>query len=693
MLSKCKETRAMKIDNCNLSRALALVLLAGASLANVAWAEPPAEEESSLDSFLDMPLADLLTMEVSSVSKRLQPLGETAAAIFVITAEDIRRSGAATFADLLRMVPGMNVAQINSQKFAVSARGFNDLFANKLLVLIDGRSIYSPMFAGVEWEVRDTVLDDIERIEIIRGPGATLWGANAVNGVINIITRSTADVRGGEGRIVVGNELQRLGSLRYEGAIGDRATYRVYAKYTSRDDSKMTSGGDNRDAWTTFRTGFRIDLHHNARNDLRFQGEFFEGTLDSSSPVKSLSPPFTTDVDDTDETTGRTLGIQWNRLISDGSELSLQLSYEHFERGPIFFKESRDTVDLDFQHTLPYGNRHQIVWGLNYRNVSDDIDGSFTVTVDPAQRNDHTIGGFIQDEVALVTDRLRLTIGSKVEHNNYTRVEFQPGVRLAWTPNPSSTWWGAVSRAVRVPSRFNHDGKINTTFAGFPVPNLVALSGNDSSVSEELIAYEFGYRNRVNDRIQIDAALFFNVYDELISSRSGVPACQPSGTPPPCFIPGDTHFEIPVFFDNNQDGETYGVELAADWQVRDWWQLKAAYTYLRMNLNTEGAAVINVPEEGLSPKHQLSARSTFLFSNHVELDFWLRYVDELPTLDIASYVTLDANIVWKLQPKFELSLVGRNLLDRRHPEFVTTQSFVPPSEIERSVYAQLRWAF
>jgi len=649
----------------------------------------------------DLDLEDLMNIEVTSVSKRLEKMSQAASAIYVITNEDIRRSGATTIPDLLRTVPGLEVASIDASKWAITSRGFNGRFANKLLVLIDGMSVYTPQFSGVYWETRDVPLEDIERIEVIRGPGATLWGANAVNGVINIITKKASETQGGSMTAGGGSEEQGFGGVRYGGKLGDDAFYRIYTKYFNRDDFPNASGVEGADDWRVLRGGFRIDWDPTDVDALTLQGDVYDGSQGERSTIlMNDGPPemplvFRTPNRKIDVSGGNLLS-RWHRKLSESSDLTLQLYYDRTERmDPLIISEIRDTIDVDMQHSFAFGDRQRIIWGLGYRYTADENSNSFALGMDPDERADDLFSAFFQDEITLIPDRLAFTLGSKVEHNDYTGWEGQPSARLRWTPNPNHTVWAAVSRAVRTPSRAESDVRILTLGTeplelpnGMVIPPynyLLSLQGSRDFESEDLVAYELGYRLQATERLYLDFATFYNDYSHLRTLEPGMPDFM---VLPPVF---------PLIGGNKMKGESHGIEITADYNALDWWRLTAGYTYLRMNLHLEDDSMDPTdPEsaEGENPQNQCFLQSRVDLPKNVEFDTILRYVDNLPSFDVHGYVTLDVRLGWKPTKNLDLSIVGRNLLDNQHLEYRST-AFVntEPTEVPRSVYGKVTWSF
>ncbi len=653
-------------------------------------AQSPPASEPQVD-LTELSLEELMDVEVTSVSKRAEPISAAAAAVFVITQEDLRRSGATSIPEALRMVPGVEVARIDASKWAISARGFNGRFANKLLVLIDGRSVYTPLFSGVFWDVQDTLLEDVDRIEVIRGPGATLWGANAVNGVINIITRSARETQGGLLAAGGGTEEQGFAALRYGGALGESSSYRVYGKVFDRGSGERLTGGAGADDWSMRRAGFRLDSKLAGGSDWMVEGDLYEGEAGETLTLQSLQAPVPRTVDGEEEVAGGYLLSRWQRALSDTSDLKVQLYYDRTERLAPLIDEERDTFDVELQHGFAPGFRHRLLWGLGYRRTADDIQGMAILSLFPARRTDDLASGFLQDEITLRPDRLWLTLGSKLEHNDYTGFEVQPNLRAVWTPRQHHTLWGAVSRAVRTPSRAEHDLRLDAqvigpgqVFPGAP-PAVVTSFGNPDYRSEELIAWELGYRVGLSPGLFFDLATFYNDYDRLRSTRTGQPFLEVTPTP---------HLVIPVRIGNDLEGETYGAELAADWRISKRWRWSAAYSLLVIQLQVPpGGNASALGAEGQSPRHQLFLRSSVDLAREVELDVSLRHVDELPSLEVDRYTTLDLRLGWRPRPDLELSLVGQNLLEGSHVEAAPEVIPTHPTAVERGVYGKVEWRF
>ena len=630
-------------------------------------------------------LSELVEMEITSVSKKPEKLSQAAAAIYVITSEDIRRSGAMNIPEALRMAPGFDVARIDSHRYAVSSRGFNDEFANKLLVLIDGRAVYTPLFGGVFWDQQDTVMEDIDRIEVIRGPGGTLWGANAVNGVVNVITKNAKETQGvlisGGG----GTEELGFGSVRYGGKVAENIFFRVYEKSFARG---ALANGDVGNGMQHNQGGFRLDWEASPQNLLTLQGDYYQGNASETLLTPTTTPPTFAQVikNQIDYKGGNLLG-RWDHNWADDSQTELLFYYDHTERFTLA-TEKRNTGNIDFQHCFKPTEQQEIVAGLGYR-ISADTTEPGVVAFNPQNRSLQLFSAFVQDEIELADRKLHLIFGSKFEHNDFTGFEFQPNARLAWLLHPRHTLWAAVSRAVRMPTRTDHDVEGSfppVAVPGSPVPFAVHGLGNKNFQSETLLAYEVGYRVQPHDRFTLDVAAFYNNYDRL---RSGELVATNLATVPPLFT---------ELLSNKLKGETYGVELASQWQVTDRWTLRPSYTFLEIQLQrtASGTDVFGEKlEEGRSPKHQFALRSALDLSRHWEADVWLRYVDDLSSLHVPSYVTADARLAWHPTKNLELAIVGQNLFEPRHAEFFQTNFGVPgrPAEVQRGVYGKLTWRF
>jgi len=625
------------------------------------------------EDFFEMSIEELMEVDVTLASKKEEELFKTPAAVYVLTSEDIRRSGATSIPEALRMVPGIEVSRIDNNKWGITARGFNGMYAEKLLVLIDGRSVYTPLFAGVYWDVQDVMLEDVKRIEVIRGPGGTLWGANAVNGIINIVTKNAKDTQGTLLTVGAGTEERGFSNLRYGGKLGKDSYYRVYSKYFNRDEGVYADGGTAADDSDVFRGGFRIDWEGEPQDHITLQGDGYNGRYGQKIPRTSLSVPYMTYPDDTIDVSGGNLLGRWSRRYSETSGIALQFYYDRTERAMVNLGETRDTFDVDFQHDFQWGSRHNIVWGLGCRYTRDNTDGTYTISFEPAHRRDKLFSGFVQDDIILVRDLLRFIIGSKFEENDYTGFEFQPSARLLWTPDKRNTVWAAFTRAVQTPARAQSDMQDNYLVIN---PALVySFSGSDDLKSQELKSYEIGYRTKVNEKLLFDITGFYNDYDHLYSTEYNPTALSKK-------------------FDNKLYGETYGAEISTHWQVKKNWRLIAGYSLLEIQVHRRDSSTDTVHEsqyEDKSPRNMFSVRSYLDLPGNFEFDTAAYYVDSIPYYNIPGYVRLDARLGWHITKDMELSVVGQNLLDSHHPEM--DDDAVIAAEVQRGVFAQLSYKF
>ncbi len=661
--------------------AWATAVLAALFLISPAWA---AKNDRGFSDLTELSIEQLMNIEITTAGRKNQRLSETAAAVFVITQEDIRRSGATTIPDLLRMVPGLQVARIDGNKWAVTARGFNGRFANKLLVLMDGRSVYSPLFSGVIWDVQDTMLEDIDRIEVIRGPGASVWGANAVNGVINIITKPASETQGGLVAALAGTVENGNVAARYGGTIGKTGAYRLYGKYFDRDGGVDAMGDDTPDDWHAFRTGFRTDWQPNPFHRMTLQGDLYKGRSGERLTYNLPTLPFAATDDVDEQYQGGNLLGRWTCQGGTQSETVLQFYYDRTHRNFVLTEETRDIFDLDVQHRTVLMDRHEIQWGAGWRITRDDLTNTFPLTFTELSRTDNLFSAFVQDEIRFFDDKVRVTLGSKFEHNDYTGFEVQPSARALWAITGNHSVWAAVSRAVRTPARAEQTARYNLQVFPLDPANpfgptaTFSVSGNSDFVSEDVIAYEAGYRVNLYDRLSVDITGFYNRYHDVRSTNARTP--------------------VPWQLDmvNAIDGNVYGVEAAADSDITDWWRLKLAYTYIQIDLDPSDIPIVRGDIsvfEGDAPKHQLSMRSLMSLGERWNLDGWIRYVDALPSQNVDAYTVLDLRLGWQAAKNLEMAVVGRNLLDSRHAEYIPEGIDVMSTEVPRSVYGKITWTF
>jgi len=652
-------------------------------------------EASDSDDILEMDIEQLsrldvvvpaMDVEVTSVTRTESTVGRSAAAVFVIDQEMIRRSGARCIPEALQMAPGLEVARIDSSRWAVSARGFNSRFANKLLVQIDGRSVYTPNFSGVFWEALDVMLEDIERIEVIRGPGATVWGSNAVNGVINIITKKAKDTQGLLLSGGAGNEERGFTGLRYGGRRSNDLQWRVYTKQYDRDRGTVP-GATAADDHRLVQSGFRADWTPNCCDTITVQGDYFVGDQGMRYPEQLGVAPYSRVVDEDVRLSGGNVLMRWDRDQGDGRSWALQCYYNRFSRELSVLEESLDTIDVDFQQQIPVAARHKLIYGGGYRYHTDHLPGGFSVRFDPDRRDTNLFSYFVQDEITLSEERLFLTVGSKFEHSSYTPFEYQPSARLLFSPDPRRAVWGAVSRAVRSPARADDDmrNRIRNIPLGPPPapPMYVQLTGDRSIESEDMLAFEAGYRAQPTDRFSWDVALFFNRYEDLVVF---VPNAVFPTPPPPLIWTWDAM--------NAMRGDTYGGELTATLAINPCWRVTGSYSFLRMALQTDPGIdpALEAPEEA-SPRNRVYLRSSWDLVHNLEFDLTLRYVDSIVVQrnPFASYITMDVRLGWRPSDHFEMAVVGQNLLDGHHYEFFGQDALA--TQVDRGAYGMVTWRY
>lgn len=580
---------------------------------------------------------ELMNIEVTLASRTPQKLTESASAIQVLTGEDIRRSGATNIPEALRLVPNVQVAQITASAWIISTRGFNTIFANKLLVMIDGRTVYTPLFGGVIWEQQNIVLEDVDRIEIISGPGGTLWGANAVNGVINIVTKGAKNTQGLYAMASAGTFIKDMAALRYGGKIGKKIFYRVYGQHFDRKQTTLPDGTGNTDAWGLTRGGFRMDWEATASDAFTLQGDVYDGARKTAGGNSPLN--------------GQNILGRWSHTISDKSDLSLQLYYDRYFREDIpgTGSDKLKTIDIDFQHRFPLPYQ-SFLWGVGYRFVKDEaLFRTTNVGILPPEKNLNLFNGFLQDEITL-HEQVKFTIGTKFTHFTYSGFELQPSARLAWNIQSKSTLWTAVSRAVRAPSRFDVDYFLPTYSVP---PTSPSVAGGPNFISEKMTAYELGYRFQPNQRSSFSVATFYNVYHDLYSVEA---------------LPGTLTYQI----QNGSEGESWGAELSANYQVTDKWRLRGGYTYFDKDLRAKPGHSFTPDYLGNDVKHRAVLQSILDLPFHLQLDIAARYLDKLPktiaTVAVPSYFTFDTRIAYTFR-QYEIAVVGQSLWEEKHTEF------------------------
>ncbi len=647
------------------------------------------------DTLLDLPIEDLMKVEVTSASRRAQKLNAVSSAIFVITQDDIKRSGVTNIPDALRMAPGVQVDRIGTDRWAVSIRGFNGRFANKLQVLMDGRSVYNPIMSGTMWDQQDTLIEDIDRIEVIRGPAATVWGINSVNGVINIITKKAADTQGTLLTAGGGSFEHGFVGARYGSKINEETPFRVYAKGFTRDSTTSLAGNSNNDQWHSARGGFRID-HSRGIDQFTLQGDFFSNFIGDTIDPEKLRLPSLNPSGIRGSNEGGNVRFRWDRTLSDRSSIMLQTYYDklNYQAGAIIGFHS-ESFDVDFQHRLPLFDRHDVTWGANYRMYHTHMHETELVSLNPASKTNNIFSGFIRDEITLIPERLSLTLGTRLDRNDFTGLEIQPNARLMWTPNEENSVWAAVSRAVRTPNRAENDAVLKSlqlsSIPGFPVlpfPVQATFNGQSNFLSEKLLAYELGYRRQVTSRASIDIAGFINDYTQLRdTSFSGF--ALGTGFP--------RHFDARVVSNNAASALTYGGEVSVDWRPIDNWRLQANYSFIHLDITanplTRQFDGSTAGADKSTPQHQVSFRSNYDFSDRLQLNLWLRYNSRMPLYNLPDFITMDGKLAYKPYKNTELFVVGQNLFSQLHQESVG--DFLPsiPVLIPRGVYGGVQWRF
>jgi iron complex outermembrane recepter protein len=648
-------------------------LLAGLSAQLMVSGPAAAARQEPARDVADLSIEELLRESVSLASRKETSVLRTPAAISVLTGDDIRRLGITSLPEALRFVAGMNVARINAHAWAISARGFQGLLSDKVLVMIDGRAIYQFQSPGVFWEDNDILLENVERIEVVRGPGATLWGANAVNGVVNVVTRHAEDTQGPLVMVAAGSEERVATSLRYGGSLNPDLHYRVFAKYFDRDGLVDTAGEDAPYGWQGLRGGFRLDWSPPTADTLRVDGSFFASDTAGTIDHFQLTPPFgTTEEVVTRNYNGHLMG-RWNRDFSATSQLSVQGALAHSDHPLIGRPGSDDVADLELQHRFAPHAGHDVVWGLGYRYRR----GEMGLTQDRVTRvEQHLYTAFVQDEFAVVPDRWQLSVGTKVEHHEFTGFELQPALRLLWTPDDRQALWSSISRAVRTPDPFENGA--NLDFGVIPpgnsgLPVQLRVIGKPDIVSETVIAYELGYRNEPTAQVGFDLALFYNQYDDLIAIVPGPVAFEPQPAP---------HLVLPVESRNVPGGGSYGAELAVSWQATRRWRLAGDYAWHRLSFD--------FPQlEFEHPENQARLRSYLTLPGGWELNGALAYTDRLRTQRVDSYLRGDLGLLWH-RDDLEIGLWGQNLLAPRHAEFENfTSGF--RGEVPRSWVLRFTW--
>jgi iron complex outermembrane receptor protein len=655
-----------------------LVVVLGPVMAAQAQAQPP---QASVP-LRELSLEQLGSLEVTTVAKQPSEVWRTPAAITVLTQDDIRRSGVTTLPELLRLVAGVQVSRMDSDHWAIGIRGLTSSFSKALLVLIDGRSVYTPLYGGVYWQVQETLLEDIDRIEVIRGPGGTIWGSNAVNGVINVITRHSRVSTGVFVTAGGGNVDQGRVAMRYGASRGDALSYRVYATGSLRDN-QYDRGGHPFDEWSLAQSGFRLDAGRAGGQTLRLQGDVYRGTMGERVALGSFTPPSQLLVEGSDLVSGGNVVAGWERELPAHTSLRLQAYYDRTVRHAIHFGEERNTFDADLLLRTPIGRRHQVSWGAGARSSDSEVTTKFpTVTLVPEDRNQRLASVYGQDEIALLPDELFATVGTKLEYNTYSGWEVQPSARLLWRVDTHETVWAGATRAVRTPSRIETD--LRLTYFVTPTPLIYAqLAGTPEFDAEGVVGVEAGYRRLVTPSLYVDVTAFHNTYNNLSSYSPFTVTLQPT---PLLHLLGTATYE------NGVRATSDGFEIAPDWRPRDWVRVRGSYALLSINAtdrpgSTDAASVALY--EGSVPRHQISAQASVTLPNRLEVDYVQRAVGHLESHDVPGYVTGDARVAWTLRDGLTLAAAAQNLWAPNHVEFFRNE--FPTPGIRRSAYVSMTW--
>jgi iron complex outermembrane receptor protein len=679
-----------RLDRCVLCLLIFAFVDTESSRAQSRTPTQSAAPQSVTGDLAQMSIEDLMNLEVTSGAKKVEPVQRTAAAIFVITSEDIRRSGATTLPDVLRMVPGLEVAQVSGNTWSISSRGFNDIFADKLLVLVDGRTIYSPVFTGVLWDAQDMLLANIERIEVIRGPGAALWGTNAVNGVINIVSKTAAKTQGATLTTGAGNIEGVYGAVQYGGKLGNNGFYRVFVKGFSKASNPGDADGESLDGWSVQHGGFRADWTLNSRDSLTVQGDLFQSSGEGTTNfTTSLSPLVFGSVPGELDNHGGDLSARWRRTFSARSEVSLQAYFDHESADAGFVSGSSNTVDVEFQHHFGIGDRHDVVWGVDYRAIQIVTFGSAAVSFTPPRTLQNLGSIFFQDEIELLPGRVRLTLGGRVQREYSTGFDFQPDARILWTPTNRQVVWLAASRALRGVSPSDTSvtallGPIPSGSGPLIVPEAL---GNPNLRPEAEVAFQIGYRAEIASTFSIDAAAFFNKYTHVRGEDAGTPILETGA--------GDPFLLLPETADNKISGDTHGIEFAGTWKPVSVWKLSGGYTWINGTFRdgSTGAPPGTSANTLNSPHHQFSLRSSVNLPHRFELDSALYRVGPLDASGAPGYYRLDVRLGWHVGEHAEFAVVGQNLLSANHTEWANETDWFAAASIRRSYYAKMTWHF
>ncbi|MGH9716647.1 MAG: TonB-dependent receptor plug domain-containing protein [Candidatus Acidiferrales bacterium] len=624
---------------------------------------------------------------MTSVTKEPAEVWKTAAAVYVITQQAIERSGVTNIPEALRLAPGVEVARIDSNTWSIGIRGFGSNLTRNVLVLIDGRSVYSTLLAGTYWEAQNVPLNDIDRIEVIRGPGGTIWGPNAVDGVINIITKSSKDTQGEVVRVGGGNVDEGDATAQYGGRNSNDLSYRVYGMGFVRGPEYHSDGNDY-DTWRNIQSGFRMDYAKSAHDTYTLEGDIYDEGSGQEVSDAYYTPPYTRVLSGAARLSGGNIVGRWHRVQGPGKDFQVQAYYDRTNRRAPNFADLRNTFDVDFLDRFRLPARQQISWGAGIRlSMARNpivVPGLYFV---PGSRTDQLYSGFFQDEIALIPNSLTLSLGTKLLKTNYTGLKLEPSARLLWNPTPTQALWAAFTHAVRTPSAAERAFYLTGFVGVLPdgTPEFARFMANPNFRSEETNGWEIGYRRMVGQTLYFDLSTFYNHYGNLFSEDIiGGPYLETNPSPP--------HMLIPADFGNGLVGTTKGFEIAPDWNPVPFWRLSASYSYLDMHLErgTNSMDVGTAPIiQGSSPRHQVTAQSDFNVSSSIDLALTYRFVSALPGLGINSYSTGDAHFSWWVRPYLQLSVSGRNLFQPYHYESEASPG--PNVGIKRSVFCQIEW--
>lgn len=638
-------------------------------------------------------LEELAQIEVTTPSKTPVSAFDSPSAVFVITGEDIRRSGATSIPEALRLAPGVEVARIDSNHWSIGIRGFGTRLTRSVLVLIDGRTVYTPLFDGTYWEVQDTLLEDVDRIEVVRGPGATVWGPNAVNGVINVVTKNASETRGTFVSLGGGNEEQGFVNARYGGGNGKYFDYRFYGKAFTRD-AQLHSDNSYFDDWRAIQGGFRMDWADTGHGRFTLQGDLYQEEAGERVQAGAYTPPFQYTIDDNEFLSGGNILARWQRSLSERNDIQVQFYYDRTNRHEPNLGELRNTFDVDFQQNLKLG-RHKVSWGLGSRFAPvRDIQVVTGLTFLPATRNDYLLTAFLQDEIELIPNRVALTLGTKALNTNFTHgIGYEPSVRLAWTLDRKQTVWAAFTHALRTPSDVEENFYLSGLVGILPdgTPWMGRFNANSRFAPEQMNGYELGYRRLSGKHLLTDISSYFNHYHNLFDQEVAGTTFFETGAPG-VTTPIAPHLLLPVQFGNGLLAYTKGIEVSPEWRPTASWRLRGSYSYLHMNVYkapNSGDFGTAAGIQGASPEHQFFVQSELDVSRKVQVDLTWRYVSALQAGPVPAYSTADARIGWRPSEALELSIVGRNLFQPSHIEDAGDPG--PLVGIERSGYAQLTW--